>query len=179
MGAWRSRAALDDVRLTACGSFNVRRMADYTHRRRGPRTCPSGSGIAPPSPLLTGRPDPAGAAAFATRSRSTPRRNHAHLITALTFLALTLTACGGQEKDSGSSSSTTFTESAVAFATDMIPTTPSLAMVDTTWNQRLDPKWPSSARQLDATTRVETSGYLEGKTKAGCSRLAWDMTWAP
>ena len=31
------------------------------------------------------------------------------LITALTFLALTLTACGGQEKDSGSSSSTAST----------------------------------------------------------------------
>ena len=63
------------------------------------------------------------------------------LITALTFLALTLTACGGQEKDSGSSSSTAFNDADVAFATDMIPHhAQALAMVDTTWNQRLDPE---------------------------------------
>ena len=62
------------------------------------------------------------------------------LITALAVLALTLTACGGQEKDSNSSSSSPFNAADVAFATGMIPHhAQALAMVDMTRNHELDP----------------------------------------
>jgi uncharacterized protein (DUF305 family) len=88
------------------------------------------------------------------------------LIAAFAVLALTLTACGGQEKDSDSSSSTPFNDADVAFATDMIPHhAQALAMVDTTWNQRLDPEVAQLRDDiLDAQQpEVETmAGWLEG-----------------
>lgn len=88
------------------------------------------------------------------------------LATAIAVVALTLSACGGQGKDSTASSRAPYNDADVAFATDMIPHhAQALAMVDMTWNQELDPEVAKLRDDiLDAQQpEVETmAGWLEG-----------------